>query len=134
MRPINNQIMKKLVYSILALRAIFVSCDKEDDIANQNDNNNNPLPAQKVYLPTKLINEDYVTTYTYDANGQLTKVVESDGYEYLFTYEGTKLTKAVSVEMDGQTIYTFSQTGSTVTVTLLGQYGDQTYNDTHIFN
>lgn len=99
--------MKKLVYSILALSAIFVSCDKEDDIANQNDNNNNPLPAQKVYLPTKLINEDYVTKYTYDANGQLTKVVESDGYEYLFTYEGTKLTKAVSVEIDGQTTYTF---------------------------
>lgn len=111
--------MKKIVLSAFVIAGLmFTSCDKNDDDASQNEGN--------VYLPTKINSSDYTTIFNYDDNGLLTKIVESDGYEYTFSYSGDQLVEFVESETyQGNsyvTTYTFSQSGNTITIDYVYEY------------
>src|SRR5690606_5439040 len=75
--------------------------------------------------------DDYTTNYTYNNKGQLTKIVESDGYEYTFAYSGNQITSFVEIDSGTKTTYTFSQSGNIITVNLVGEVNGETLNDTH---
>lgn len=120
--------MKKVVLSAFVLAGLmFTSCDKNDD--------NNPIEegtvdVTKMYLPSKIVSDDYTTTYTYNNKGQVTKITESDGYEYTFTYNGNQLVEVVSIDEVYKTTYTFTQSGTKLTLNMKGEFNGQTQTDT----
>lgn len=122
--------MKKLVLSAFVLAGfMFTSCDKNDD---NNTAEEGTVDVSKMYLPLKITADDYTTNFTYNNKGQLTKIVESDGYEYTFAYSGNQLIEFVEKDGGGKTTYTFSQNGTTISLKMIGEYGGQKYEDTGV--
>lgn len=122
--------MKKLVLSAVVLAGLmFTSCDKNDD---KNTTEEGTVDLKKMYLPSKIVSDLGTTVYTYNNKAQLTKISESDGYEYTFTYSGDQLVEATATENDIKTFYTFSQTGTKLTVNMKAEFNGQTHNDTEI--
>lgn len=122
--------MKKIVLSAFVLAGIiFTSCDKNDD--NVTKTEEQTVDVTKLYLPLKITADDYITNFTYNNKGQLTKIDESDSYEYSFVYTGNQLTSFVEIYSGTKTTYTFSQSGNVITVNLVGEQNDETLNDTH---
>lgn len=121
--------MKKLVLSAFVLAGLmFTSCDKNDD---NNTTEEGTVDVTKMYLPLKVTGDDYTTIYTYNNKGQLTKIAESDGYEYTFTYNGNQLVEFVEKELDTKTTYKFTQSGNIITLNLVGEVNGEIYHDTH---
>ena len=121
--------MKKLVLSAFVLAGfMFTSCDKNDD---NNPTEEGTVDVTKMYLPSKIVSDDYTTTYTYNNKGQVTRITESDGYEYTFTYNGNQLVEFVEKELDTKTTYKFTQSGNIVTLNLVGEVNGEIYHDTH---
>lgn len=122
--------MKKLVLSaFLLVGFMFTSCDKNDD---NNTTEEGTVDISKMYLPLKMTGNDYVTMFTYNNKGQVTKIVESDGYEYTFSYNGNHLSSFVGIEPGIKTTYTFIQNGNTITVNLVGEINGEKFEDTHL--
>lgn len=122
--------MKKLVLSALVLAGLMLtSCDKNDD---NNTTEEGTVDLSKMYLPSKIVSDLGTTVYTYNNKAQLTKIAESDGYEYTFTYSGDQLVEATATENDIKTFYTFSQAGTKLTVNMKAEFNGQTHNDTQI--
>lgn len=120
--------MKKLVLSAFVLAGLmFTSCDKNDD---NNPTEEGTVDVTKIYLPSKIVSDDYTTTYTYNNKGQVTKITESDGYEYTFTYNGNQLVEVVSIDEVYKTTYTFTQSGTKLTLNMKGEFNGQTQTDT----
>lgn|SRR5690606_6784894 len=120
--------MKKIILSAFVLAGmLFTSCNDDDNITDDGT-----VDVSKMYLPSKIVSEDYTTTFTYNNKGQLTKIVESDGYEYTFSYNGSQLVEFVEKDSGGKTTYTFTQSGTTITLKMIGEYGTQKYEDTGI--
>ena len=120
--------MKKLLLPILSIGFLFASCDKEEDTVNQDQNGN--VDVTKMYLPLKMVADDYTTNFTYNNKAQVTKVVESDGFEYAFSYTGDQLNKIVETERNAVTTYTFQQSGTNVTLNIKRVFNSQEYNGT----
>ena len=56
--------MKKLVLSAFVLAGfMFTSCDKNDD---NNTTEEGTVDVSKMYLPLKMVADDYTTTFTYN--------------------------------------------------------------------
>jgi len=122
--------MKKLVLSAFVLAGLmFTSCDKNDD---NNTTEEGTVDVSKIYLPSKIVSDDGTTVFTYNNKAQLTKIDESDGYEYTFTYSGEQLVEATTTENNIKTFYTFSQAGTKLTVSMKAEFNGQTHNDTEI--
>lgn len=120
--------MKKVVLSAFVLAGLmFTSCDKNDD---NNPTEEGTVDVTKMYLPSKIVSDDYTTTYTYNNKGQVTKITESDGYEYTFTYNGNQLVEVVSIDEVYKTTYTFTQSGTKLTLNMKGEFNGQTQTDT----
>ncbi|WLD24447.1 RHS repeat protein [Flavobacterium dauae] len=119
--------MKKIVLSAFLLAGLMFTSCKDDD----NKIDEGTVDISKMYLPLKITADDYTTNYTYNNKGQLTKIVESDGYEYTFAYSGNQLTSFVEIDSGTKTTYTFSQSGNIITVNLVGEVNGETLNDTH---
>lgn len=120
--------MKKLVLSVIvAAGLMFTSCDKNDD---NNPTEEGTVDVTKMYLPSKIVSDDYTTIYTYNNKGQVTKITESDGYEYTFTYNGNQLVEVVSIDEVYKTTYTFTQSGTKLTLNMKGEFNGQTQTDT----
>lgn len=123
-------LMKKLVLSAFLLAGfMFTSCDKNDDNTTVEEGT---VDVSKMYLPSKITADDYTTIFTYNNKAQLTKIVESDGYEYTFSYSGDQLVEATAIESNIKTFYTFSQAGTKLTVNMKAEINGQTHNDTEI--
>lgn len=121
--------MKKIVLAaFVAAGLMFTSCDKNDD---NNTTEEGTVDVSKMYLPLKITADDYTTNFTYNNKAQLTKITDSDGYEYSFTYTGNQLTSFVETEPGSKTTYTFSQSGNSITVNLVGEENGKVLNDTH---
>src|SRR5690606_8926457 len=119
--------MKKIILSAFVLTGmLFTSCNDDDNITEDET-----VDVSEMYLPSKIVSEDYTTTFTYNNKGQLTKISESDGYEYTFSYNGSQLVEFVEKDNSGKTTYTCSQSDTTITLTMVGEYGSQKYNDTN---
>lgn len=120
--------MKKVVLSAFVLAGLmFTSCDKNDD---NNPTEEGTVDVTKMYLPSKIVSDDYTTTYTYNNKGQVTKITESDGYEYTFTYNGNQLVEVVSIDEVYKTTYTFTQSGTKLTLNIKGEFNGQIQTDT----
>lgn len=120
--------MKKIILSAFVLAGmLFTSCNDDDNITDDET-----VDVSEMYLPSKIVSEDYTTTFTYNNKGQLTKIAESDGYEYTFTYNGSQLVEFVEKDNSGKTTYTFTQSSTTVSLKMVGEYGSQKYEDTAI--
>lgn len=122
--------MKKLVLSAVVLTAFFfTSCDDKE---NEN-NNDGKVDITKTYLPLKISTNSYTTNFSYDDKGQVVKIAESDGYEYVFKYDGKQLVEIIEDSGDAnggyKTVYTFSQSGSTVTLNMEALIDGQKYQD-----
>ena len=123
--------MKKLVLSAFVLAGLmFTSCDKNDD---NNTTEEGTVDVSKMYLPSKIVSDDGTTVFTYNNKAQLTKITESDGYEYTFTYSGEQLVEFTEKEGANKTIYTYSQTGNIIKLNAEEVYNGETYNSTATF-
>src|SRR5690606_6238867 len=113
---------------VVAAGLMFTSC-KNDDNAAVDDGT---VDVTKMYLPAKITADDYTTIYTYNNKGQVTKITESDGYEYLFNYSGNELVEVISIDEVYKTTYTFTQAGTKLTLNMKGEFNGQTHNDTEV--
>lgn len=119
--------MKKLILSAFVLAGfMFTSCNDDDNKVAEEGT----VDVSKIYLPLKITGDDYTANYTYNNKGQVTKIAESDGYEYTFVYSGNQLVEFVEKDNGGKTTYTFTQSGTTISLKMVGVYGTETYEDT----
>lgn len=121
--------MKKLVLSAIVLTGfLFTSCDDKE-----NEDNDGKVDVTKTYLPLKISTSDYTTSFSYNDKGQVVKIAESDGYEYVFKYNGKQLVEIVedggAVNGGYKTVYTFTQSGNTVTLNMEALIDGQKYQD-----
>ena len=118
--------MKKLALSAFVVAGfMFTSC-KDDD---NNTTEEGTVDISKMYLPLKITADDYTTIYTYNNKGQVTKIVESDGYEYIFNYSGNQLVEVINIDDTYKTTYTFTQSGTKLTLNMKGEFNGQTQTD-----
>src|SRR5690606_14625692 len=118
--------MKKIILSAFVLAGmLFTSCNDDDNITDDET-----VDVSEMYLPSKIVSEDYTTTFTYNNKGQLTKIAESDGYEYTFSYNGSQLVEFVEKDNSGKTTYTFSQEGNIITLNAVNEYDGETSTNT----
>lgn len=121
--------MKKLVLSAFVLAGFFfTSCDDKET-----EGNDEKVDVSKIYLPLKMTSGSYTTNFSYNAKGQVVKIKESDGFEYVFNYNGKQLVEIIedSGAANGgyKTVYTFSQSGSTVTLNMEAVINGEKYQD-----
>jgi len=120
--------MKKLALSAFVLAGLFfTSCDDKET-----EGTDGKVDLGKTYLPLKISTNSYTTNFSYNDKGQVVKITESDGYEYVFKYDGKQLVEIVEDDTSNggyKTVYTFSQTGSTVTLNMEAVIDGQKYED-----
>lgn len=125
--------MNKLVLSAFVLGGLMFTSCKDDD--KKDDDN---VDISKMYLPLKIDSDDYSSTFTYNNKAQVTKIVESDGYEYIFNYAGDKLVEIITEEKYNdnsyKTTYTFSQSGTDLTLNSTEVYNGQSRTNTEILS
>lgn len=125
--------MNKLVLSAFVLGGLMFTSCKDDD--KKDDGN---VDISKMYLPLKIDSDDYSSTFTYNNKAQVTKIVESDGYEYIFNYAGDKLVEIITEEKYNdnsyKTTYTFSQSGTDLTLNSTEVYNGQSRTNTEILS
>lgn len=120
--------MKKLVLSVFVLAGlVFVSCNDDDK------KDEGTVDVAKMYLPLKINDEGSITSFGYNNKGLVTKITESDGYVYTFNYNGTQLVEIIESEDLGgvnyKTTYTFSQSGTTLSLNWTREYNGEKYTD-----
>ncbi len=121
--------MKKLVLSAFVVAGLmFTSCNNDDNAPVEEGT----VDLTKMYLPSKIVSDEGTTIFTYNNKAQLTKISESDGYEYTFSYSGDQLVEASSIVNNIKTIYTFSQAGTKLTVNMKAEFNGQTHSDSEI--
>lgn len=112
--------MKKLLIPVFAIALGFTACDKNDD--NVVKTEEQVVDVTKMYLPKKMVTDEYTNDFIYNNKGQLTSIVDSDGYSYSFKYEGDKLVSFEEVDSNSKTTYTFTQAGDVITLNFVNEY------------
>lgn len=111
--------MKKIVLTVFILTGfMFASCNDDDNKAGEDGT----VDVSKIYLPLKITAEDNTITYTYNEKGQVTKIAQSNSYDFTFNYAENKLVEVISVFQELKRTYTFSQSGTKITLNIEKDY------------
>ncbi|MBA5791994.1 hypothetical protein H1R17_03695 [Flavobacterium sp. xlx-214] len=122
--------MKKIILSAIVLASISLTSCKDDDDKKTDEGT---VDISKMYLPLKMVADDYTTNFTYNNKGQVTKIVESDGFEYSFKYNDNQLVEVVEIDTStstaSTTTYTYKQNGNTITLNSVYEYNGSKNED-----